>query len=234
MSILGVYCWGNSCWNIKSIYYGRSDRACVNFGRFHTPGFMSSQSQIIQIIVPWVIGFSRRWDDEWVLSSTGWNIMALHEIVWHFSFQSEKVTWYCIKLCGIILSFQSEAPSGMVWYCMKLCDIILSNLKHHLCHFPPEINHRNATEIFSRIKPVLKTSGSGPFWKCYNHHHYHHHHHHHRHRRHHHHHQVGPVHSGSVTSHPNLSIYRHCVDFRAPNKKECFLSNHFFKLRNNK
>ena len=116
MSILGVYCWGNSCWNIKSIYYGRSDRACVNFGRFHTPGFMSSQSQIIQIIVPWVIGFSRRWDDEWVLSSTGWNVMALHEIVWHFSFQSEKVTCYCIQLCDIILSFQSEAPSGMVWY----------------------------------------------------------------------------------------------------------------------
>ena len=123
----------------------------------------------------------------------------------------------------------------IVWY-------YLSNLKHHLCHFPPEINlhnFRNATEIFSRIKPVLKTSGSGPFWKCYNHHHYHHHHHHHRHRHnhhhrhrrhhrhHHHHHQVGPVHSGSVTSHPNLSIYRHCVDFRAPNKKESFLSNHF-------
>ena len=39
--------------------------------------------------------------------------------------------------------------------------------------------------------------------------------------------KVGPVHSGSVTSHPNLSIYRHCVDFRAPNKKESFLSNHF-------
>ena len=50
---------------------------------------------------------------------------------------------------------------------------------------------------------------------------------HHHHHHHHHHHQVGPVHSGSVTSHPNLSIYRHCVDFRAPNKKESFLSNHF-------
>ena len=33
------------------------------------------------------------------------------------------------------------------------------------------------------------------------------------------------VHSESVTSHRNLSIYPHCVDFPAANKKESFVSN---------
>ena len=35
------------------------------------------------------------------------------------------------------------------------------------------------------------------------------------------------VHSESVTSHRNLSIYPHCVDFPAANKKEGFVSNQF-------
>ena len=37
------------------------------------------------------------------------------------------------------------------------------------------------------------------------------------------------VHSESVTSHRNLSIYPHCVDFPAANKKESFVSNRFLK-----
>ena len=37
------------------------------------------------------------------------------------------------------------------------------------------------------------------------------------------------VHSESVTSHRNLSIYPHCVDFPAANKKESFVSNQFLK-----
>ena len=85
--------------------------------------------------------------------------------------------------------------------------------------FPPENNLHNfriATTIFSRTQMPYKRFFWGHIKKKLG--------------------EINPrgdkrkrewVHSESVTSHRNLSIYPHCVDFPAANKKESFVSNQF-------